>query len=68
MKHRHGFSIFQQDCSNFSHVSHKKMQNKLAVMTDMINGGPTPKLEITIPAIFSPGVTLVELEPGVSGH
>ena len=43
------------------------MQNKLAVIPDIIKGTPTPKLEITTPAVFSPGVTLVELEPGVSG-
>ena len=36
-------------------------------MTSTRNGKPSPRLEITIPAVRNPGVT-VELEPGgVSG-
>ena len=60
MKSVHGFR-------HASHVAHTKIQNKLAIMTDIINGAPMPTLEITTPAVFNPGVTLVELEPSVSG-
>lgn len=35
-------------------------------MTDIINVAPTPRLEITIPAIRNPGVT-VELDASVNG-
>ena len=35
-------------------------------MTDIINVTPTPRLEITTPAVRNPGV-IVELEASVSG-
>ena len=48
------------------HTPHPKKQHMPNSITDIMHSTPTPRLEITTPAVRNPGVT-VALEASVSG-